>query len=1502
MRKLYPVFMTASLFILACSTYFFYSKNTYVYRASFDVPIDDEEHEGKSEDEEEKDEYDGPEQAAQLEFEKTKDPALGFVPYNRLVDAINYTEASKSNQLSRGSRLTTTMTWQERGPIFDSVGPSGNNRAGNSYTSGRMAAVLVDTLNDPTGNTVFVGGIAGGVWKCTNFLSTIPNWQLINDWFSNLAVSYICQDPSNPSIMYFSTGEATSNADAVLGAGVWKSTDAGTTWTQLPSTTNFIRNWKIICDASGNVYLASRTTAAPLVNTSGLLRSTNGGTSWTNITPTLVGTATATATCTDIEISSTGRLFASFGYATGGNTTVRPYVTTSPSTVTQSSGWTLGTGIRTAATAGRLELACLADTVYGLTTNSSAIADSCFKSIDGGVTWVRTNSVIIPTGLGNGQSWYDLTLSINPSNSHELMAGGLDAYRSTNDGATWTRTTFWVTTVPYVHADHHFQQWWVSGGQSKIICGNDGGIFYSTNGGTTWVDKNRNLGLKQFYAGKIHPGFGSPYLLAGAQDNGVHAVRTAGKTYSHEVYGGDGCFVQINQQDPNIQFGSYVYNVYRRSVNGGATWSSVTHAADTGMFVNPFDYDDFTNTMYASYATDRILRWPNANTSNTNDKLTMTGVGNASCFKVSPHGTNRLFFGTTGGRLYRLNNARTATPATLSNDLKNITGSSFPTSFMNCIAVGTTDDYLVAVFTGYGVNNVWYSTNGGTSWTSIEGNLPDMPIRWAVINPSDNNKISLATETGVWQTDMVNGSSTVWAPDPTFPTVRTDMLHIRLSDNTMVAATHGRGLWTGVLQPPAPEIRILNPYKIVSEATSGSTVCRRYTDYSVDVSMIAPVTGDATVNYSVQTSGTPSMDGITAAGPAIEGVDFDYTTNGDFNNISHQHVFSNGFSGVKTITVRVYDDVEAESSELFTIGYTLSGNSNAVPGVAAYMRKHTMVINDNNDGQLPFVFSSGSYSIGTYNADVGTTSAFASNRIKHRMQALYTAVELQAAGLTGLSNINSLMFKITTKNSTKPFTGFTISMANSTLTTLGAGFTASAASFTQVWTGDYSSVAGNNLFNLTQPFVWDGVSNIIVQVCFDNGSAAADPLADLVEGTSAPLGAGVRGSTYSNYSTGTAVGCSLAAAFVSDGRMKVTFNSGKGHIIATALNASKTEYFGPNKDFFFFTTNFSQTPHGEILGRVLNLSNHDYGCTQFVIDRAGTGTSRFWNNNTANYLMNKTYKIIPATNNPTGRYEVTFYFTKEEKEGWEAATGKPWDSIQIIKLPSGISNVTPPNAQPDGPGTIKVIDAVKRTFGTGYTLSGIFETGLGAYGFGVPGRMNTLLVLSGQVSGPNINLTWTTSAEINSSVFEVEKSYDGITFHRISTVQAAGNKLSPSTYNFTDPENVQYNYYRIKMQHSDGYVLYSNTIFIKKDDAPQYLFINPNPFTNYITARLARPSVNSAVTFSFYDMKGALVKRYLGPSNTSSFTINTDDLLSSAVYVLKVNYDGGQIVKQVLKK
>src|SRR5579875_2483721 len=139
-----------------------------------------------------------------------------------------------------------------------------------------------------------------------------------------------------------------------------------------------------------------------------------------------------------------------------------------------------------------------------------------------------------------------------------VVIGGLDMYKSSNSGTTFpTRMTYWVNSAPYVHADHHFIQWWTVGSESRIVIGCDGGVFYSNDGGTTFSDKNRNLAIKQFYAAAIHPTAGSSYLIAGAQDNGVHQLTNPGLSYSTEVYGGDGFFVHINQQNPQIQFGSY---------------------------------------------------------------------------------------------------------------------------------------------------------------------------------------------------------------------------------------------------------------------------------------------------------------------------------------------------------------------------------------------------------------------------------------------------------------------------------------------------------------------------------------------------------------------------------------------------------------------------------------------------------------------------------------------------------------------------------------------------------------------------------------------------------------------------------------------------------------------------------------------------------------------------------------------------------------------------------
>lgn len=1421
----------------------------------------------KSEEHEDEDEaYDGPMERDELEFEKIKDPALGYVPTDRLGTAIDYTERLKN---SGSNNRISSLLWTERGPNYDSVGPSnGNTRGGNGYTSGRVIAVFVDTLNDPTGNTVFAGGVAGGVWKCTNFLSGIPNWQTINDYFDNLAISSITQDPSNPSVMYFSTGEPTSNADAVLGKGIWKSTNKGASWSLLPSTSTFIRSFKILCDNAGNIYLAARPTTTPQAQPNGLMRSKNGGTSWENITPT--GLTGANAICTDIELSSTGKLHASFGYL---GTTVAHYYTSIPTTVLPGTGWNTGTGIRvnTTVAALRMEMACVADTLYGLTVNTAYNADSVYKSIDGGATWIKQNTAALNTGIGSGQGWYNLTIAINPANTSEIIMGGLDAYRSTNSGLTQTRLTFWVTSTPYVHADHHFMQWWRVGAESRIVIGCDGGVFLSRDNGVNWSDKNRNLAIKQFYACAIHPASGSDYLLAGAQDNGSHQLKNPGLSYSIEVTGGDGCFVHINQQNPQIQFTSYVYNQYRRSVNGGASWTSINLSTTAGLFVNPFDYDDAQNIMYASNGANAIRRWPSANTATASTVLTVdVGGGNTSAFKVSPYTPNRVFIGGSSGRLVRLDNASTVTAADIAANVTSIRGASFPTSFLNCVNVGTSDNTLVAVFSNYGVSNVWYTTDGGSNWTAIDGNLPDMPVRWAEFVPGSDSELILATEAGIYTTDNINGTNTVWKADAGYPTVRTDMLKIRTSDNTIVAATHGRGLFTAPIPTTSlPEVRFLSSITAVTEQTDVTAGCRAYKDYTVKVGLINPAVGDATVTFNVAATAT-----------ALRGADYDLTTNGSFTSPSNAMVFTGGLAAQKTLTLRVYDDVEVESLESATIGFTISGTTTAIPGNA---NTHVLSITDNDEGlSLP-----GNITAAFGSNNTALTQPFRGQFSDSRTQIVYLASELTARGFKA-GNINSIGFNVTTKASTAPFNGFTIKMKNTTIATANGGAFEPGAN-TVYGPVNYSTTAGQNTFNLTTPFAWDGVSNVLIDICYDN-----------TVGTATDNVAGTAGLSLCHFERiDNAAGCSLPTAtfiFTGGARPDITFNINMtGTVVASALSSQRTNYQASNSDLYYYSAS------GELIARVKNLTAHDYGCTQVNIDRAGTGVSQFWNRNPANYLMNKTFTITPATNNGAGKYEVTFYYTNAEKTGWETATGQQWSNIQLVKVPSAIKNVTPTTAQPDGPGTVQVVTPIIGTFGAYHTLTYTFENGFSGFGAGIPGRMNTVLSLGGKLVNDWILTEWTTSAEISSTRFELYKSFDNVNYRLIHTTPGAGTKLTPSTYSKADTDVGQFNWYFVKMFHSDGYLLTSDTILVRNDLIKQQMIVLGNPF-NDIRVRFTRMP-GSQIVFTLYDAAGKLIARTTkNGGQTVYYTLSGQNAVSKGIYVLDALVDGKHYTARIMKK
>lgn len=857
----------------------------------------------KYSEENESDMYDQAAAAEQFEFERTKDPALGYVPKERLFSAYQYTEFSK--QLAMRSR-TTAASWIERGPTADLVGPgNGNTRDGvNPIAAGRMRAIWVD-LTDATGNTVWVGSVAGGLWKTTNFKTSPATWTPVNDFFTNLSITGICQDPVSKNIMYFCTGEAFFNFDAVRGIGVFKSTDFGATWSALGSTSTYTNCSKILCDASGNIYLGTVG--------SGLVRSTvaSGGAAWTAITPTGLSSRVG-----DFEISSTGRLHLSAGL---GNSASGGYrYTDFPATVLPgSANWKSSTTAFPFPSGAncRAELACSGNTLYVLPSNNSAQVTTIYKSTDGGDTWAATGTT---PSFTSGQAWYCLAADIDPSNSNNVIIGSLDCWATTDGGTTWFEISDWATggtTGKYVHADQQIIKWYAT---NEVLIGTDGGIFYSADGGTTISDRNSGLRIKQFFSCDYHPTL-TNFFLAGAQDNGCHKFSTPGLNTTTEITGGDGAFVHIDQDEPTYQFGAYVRNRYRRSVDSWVNVSPVNFfkgtsgsPSDFGTFINPTDYDNTANIMYCGADAGEFFRWSTAKTTVAGDYyntdgfpaganiLTVSGLtGSVSAVTVSPNTANRIYLGTGSGKLSKIDNAHTFTSGSAGAD---ITGASFPVGTVSCVAVGSTDNNLITTFSNYGVSNIWITSNGGTSWTAIDGNLPDMPVRWAVYDPTSNTKAWIATETGVWSTTLINGASTVWVASSGFPSVRTDMLKYRAIDQTLVAATHGRGLWTESFAVVLP----LTNFFLKGKWNNNGTVQLSW-DFSNSASASFEIESSGNGSY-FSTSGAAQINTTYLDQPAYTDIYYRIKGMNIFGNVSYSNVIhlQKGVEGKEISGIKIY--------------------------------------------------------------------------------------------------------------------------------------------------------------------------------------------------------------------------------------------------------------------------------------------------------------------------------------------------------------------------------------------------------------------------------------------------------------------------------------------------------------------------------------------------------------------------------------------------------------------
>jgi len=188
---------------------------------------------------------------------------------------------------------------------------------------------------------------------------------------------------------------------------------------------------------------------------------------------------------------------------------------------------------------------------------------------------------------------------------------------------------------------------------------------------------------------------------------------------------------------------------------------------------------------------------------------------------------------------------------------------------VSCVNVDPTNEaHLLVTYSNYGVAHIIETKNATAAtptWTDVSGNLPDMPVRWSLFYPGDPTKAIIATELGVWTTDLINGTSTVWDPTNTgLANVQVDMLKYRAADKTVAAATHGRGVFTTTLPTPAATLSALtiSSGKLAPAFTSATLSYADTVSNSISTVTVKPTATDTAatikVNGTIVASGTAS--------------------------------------------------------------------------------------------------------------------------------------------------------------------------------------------------------------------------------------------------------------------------------------------------------------------------------------------------------------------------------------------------------------------------------------------------------------------------------------------------------------------------------------------------------------------------------------------------------------------------------------------------------------------
>lgn len=789
------------------------------------------------------------------EMDMLVDPKTGSIPINIAIRERKFAQslpAKNSYQTASGKRLAQNA-YQASGPF--NVG-------------GRTRAIAFDVLNE---NTILAGGVSGGIWKTTN---GGINWTRVSDPAFRNSLTCLTQDrrAGHESTWYFGTGELLGNSARSLvspyrGAGLYKSTDNGNSWTVLESTldnaspdeftSQFQYSWRILSNAfnatEDEIFLAAY---------GGILRSKDGGSSWTVVLgENLTGLVDVDLNCsrapfyTDIHQTNSGYFYAALSSSNSEtmNDCEKNNVLFGPSGYFVSLDGDNWARIIPPTLPGYHERTVITSNsqgnkAYFLTESENGTLLYRFEldSFNGSKAegkWFDLSENIPDFGgsygLYNSQQGYNMVLSVHPASDNLIYIGGTNLYRST-DGFTSSENTAWIggystENDASVYDNHYPDQHaiiYYPSNPNKMISTNDGGIRITENNlkdTVVWRSLNNGYVTSQFYAVSQRNDASTTEIIGGMQDTGSFLKTAPGENPSWtRILGGDGGYCAIT---PNADY-KYVSfqrgQIYRISLNSSGEIESFARVDPTHggkgarqyLFINPFEIDPANaNRMYIPggdvlWINENLAQIPGGSQkpSAVNwHRLRETKISNGIYTAIAKSANADICYAgvtETNPYIVKLENSYDLDDF----DFDLISHNGFPESgHIACIAISPEDpDHFVVVFSNYNTPSIFETSDGGSTFTDIGGNLEEFPdgtgsgpsVRWAEIIPTISGySIYAGTSTGLYSTTHTNGTSTVWlneSEDRIGQSVVT-MLDYRTLDGRLIVGTHGNGVFESYL-------------------------------------------------------------------------------------------------------------------------------------------------------------------------------------------------------------------------------------------------------------------------------------------------------------------------------------------------------------------------------------------------------------------------------------------------------------------------------------------------------------------------------------------------------------------------------------------------------------------------------------------------------------------------------------------------------------------------------